>query len=889
MRIILLTVFALTFLLVRAEDPVFIWVEGENTSPGTQVVRHPWWYDQVEKRELSGNDFISHWSNEHPGIATYLFQADEPGSYRLWLRANPTQSRLRISLNNGAEREVDTSTSREQINIAKDDKPDLRFIGWIDAGEVTLRPGPNRLSIRFTSDNNHHGMLDAFTLVKGPFTPFGTAKPNEAARRMETADGRNWKPWNPGRDPHRDSPIDLRRLNEQEAGAQGWVTVQDGQFTLGSGQSVRFWAVNGPHKNLRGEDLQHALRDLAKRGVNLVRIHGAIFDKNTGRLREDDVARIREVVRRAKAEGIYTHLSIYFPLWFDPQAGLEFLEGYDGASKPFASLFFNPAFESHYQEWWRLLLTSSEGGGETLLREPALFGVELVNEDSFFFWTFTDNNLPEPQLVLLESLFHDWVVDRYGSVEEAYTAWNGQRMRKDTPDGGRLDFRSLYNMFSDRTPRDQDTARFLAETQRDFYQRQVAFLKGLGFKGLITASNWHTANDRIFKPLELWSYLPGDFIDRHGYFGTFKKGTNVSWSIRAGHTYADRSAFRFESREPGGPRDFSHPVADVKVNGMPSMISETTWTRPNRYRTEAPLFYAAYASLQDSDSIVHFAHDGAGWNVKPQYWMQPWTLMSPSQMGQFPATALIYRRGDIAPGERMATVGLSLREIFSLQGTPLVQEGNLDELRLVDVTQTGPVKEGNVIDPRIHFIGRTELRFGENPPETVVASLAPYLDEDRQLLKASNNQIQLDYGKGVLKVRAPLTQALAGNLNAAGPTDLGVLSVDSPLDLGHIILVSLDGAPLSTSGSMLLQVMTEERNTDWKQRNQIDTGTYLVRNIGRDPWRYKAPEGDVRLTRDDAGELTVTPLDLNGYPREAMGNADNMSLRDDTVYYWIHR
>jgi len=88
---------------------------------------------------------------------------------------------------------------------------------------------------------------------------------------------------------------------------------------------------------------------------------------------------------------------------------------------------------------------------------------------------------------------------------------------------------------------------------------------------------------------------------------------------------------------------------------------------------------------------------------------------------------------------------------------------------------------------------------------------------------------------------------------------------------------------------MLLQVMTEERNTDWKQRNQIDTGTYLVRNIGRDPWRYKAPEGDVRLTRDDAGELTVTPLDLNGYPREAMGNADNMSLRDDTVYYWIHR
>ena len=82
------------------------------------------------------------------------------------------------------------------------------------------------------------------------------------------------------------------------------------------------------------------------------------------------------------------------------------------------------------------------------------------------------------------------------------------------------------------------------------------------------------------------------------------------------------------------------------------MISETTWNRPNRYRSEAPLFYAAYGALQDSDAIVHFALDSADWSVKPGFFMQPWTLMSPAMMGQFPAAALIYRKGLVEPGRQ---------------------------------------------------------------------------------------------------------------------------------------------------------------------------------------------------------------------------------------------
>ena len=42
---------------------------------------------------------------------------------------------------------------------------------------------------------------------------------------------------------------------------------------------MRFWAVNGPPSGLSQDDLRRCARRLAKYGVNLVRMHGAMFDK----------------------------------------------------------------------------------------------------------------------------------------------------------------------------------------------------------------------------------------------------------------------------------------------------------------------------------------------------------------------------------------------------------------------------------------------------------------------------------------------------------------------------------------------------------------------------------------------------------------------------------
>src|SRR6185436_17741860 len=146
--------------------------------------------------------------------------------------------------------------------------------------------------------------------------------------------------------------------------------------------------------------------------------------------------------------------------------------------------------------------------------------------------------------------------------DNALKEWDNLKVARDNPDKGRVGFRPLFNLDNERSLRDRDTARFLLESQRGFYEETTQFLRGLGFKGLITCSNWVTANPQFLGPLEKFSYTVGDFIDRHGYFGCRHKGDNAEWSIRDGHTYADRSALRFDPEEPGKPKQFTHPVMD---------------------------------------------------------------------------------------------------------------------------------------------------------------------------------------------------------------------------------------------------------------------------------------------------------------------------------------
>jgi hypothetical protein len=732
--------------------------------------------------------------------------------------------------------------------------------------------------------------LLVFVLLQSVEAASPAADGGKGAAMNPVVASKGWFAFAPKADPFAESPMDLRFLNEKFAGEHGWIAAKEGRFIHSAdAQPVRFWAVNGPGREDKDRAaLRRTARLLAKYGVNLLRRHGAIFDKE-GELDPAAVKRTIATVEEMKAEGIYSHLSIYFPLWFTPRADHPWLEGYDGQKHPFAALMFNPAFQEKYRAWWKALLTTpSEATGKTLAEDPALFGLELQNEDSFFFWTFDARNIPDPQLRLLEKQFGAWLVSKHRSLDATFARWKGQKAPRDLPAEGRIALRPLWNIFNEKTARDQDTAEFLLEVQTKFYRETVAFLRQLGFKGLITPSNWATASPEVFGPLEKLSYTTGDFIDRHGYFECNHKGENAAWSVRNGHTYSDRSALRFEASDPAKPRQFVHPVMDPHYDGKPSMISETTFCRPNRYRSEAPLYFAAYGALQDSDCIVHFAFDSNRWAVKPGFWMQQWTLMTPAMLGQFPAAALIYRRGLIAPGAVLAEVKLHKTDLLKLKGTPLPQDAALDELRLADVPKGREVKPGQRIDPLIHYAGKVNVSFVTNPPSTQVSDLAPFVDRARQRIASSTGELELNYDKGLLTINAARAQGMSGALKSAGATDLKDLDIISDLELGHMIAVALDDQPLARSSRILLQVMSEEQETG-RQTEPVSATVKRIVNLGTDPWQVKALNGTVRFKRDDAAQLKVTALDFNGYPAGSAGTGQEIKLQPATIYYLIAR
>lgn len=77
-------------------------------------------------------------------------------------------------------------------------------------------------------------------------------------------------------------------------------------------------------------------------------------------------------------------------------------------------------------------------------------------------------------------------------------------------------------------------------------------------------------------------------------------------------------------------------------------------------------------------------------------------------------------------------------------------------------------------------------------------------------------------------------------------TELKDLVITSDLDLGHIIVVSLDDQPLATSGRILLQVMSEKQASGFATEPVSPTVKRIAR-IGHDPWQVKDLSGSVRL------------------------------------------
>lgn len=759
-----------------------------------------------------------------------------------------------------------------------DQSPIRQFVeaNWVALGQVKLTAGTHRLRIEVLQ-NEGAVCFDAFLLTTSYLTPRGKLKPNE--KYNLAMDG--WFAFEPDPDTFRPSPIDLRALNEKFAGENGWIAVKNGQFVHSkTGKPVRFWGVNAGPDIIRMDrsSVDYLARMLAKYGVNMVRLHGGIWDADYTRADREYLDKYFYFISAMKRQGIYCTLSIYFPLWlrFAKEDGY----GDYNYQHPFAMPFFNQRFQQIYRGWWRELMTTpTPYTGLALKDDPAVAMVELVNEDSYFFWTFTPyQNVPAQQMEILEKAFGDWLKQKYGSLGTAFATWGGQRIRGDDEEGGRAGFVGLWEMFNQRNKRAQDTAEFLAKHQRAFFTQMRDYLKrDLGYKGLVQASNWITASAEILGPLDKWSNAACDYMDRHGYFGGPHEGERAGWSISVGDRYDDACALMEVAKG-------SLPLMDVLYNGLPSIISEVNWTPPNRYRADLPFLFATYGVLQGTDGVYFFALNGPTW----QQVLSKFSIQTPVVFGQFPASALIFRHGLVQEARPVVVANLKLSDLFALKGAPVSQPMNLDELRVKDIPagQTATVQQLNAIDPLAHLVGKVMINFVEQDTSSQIADLSRYIDRTNGRVRSISGELHWDYNKGIVTVNAPKAQGACGFLKQAGTLRLSEMTVNADMEYGSILLVPLDGQALRTSRKMLLQVTSEDTNYGW---NAPGSGKREIKSLGTAPINVRRFGGTVTFTRPDARQMKVTLLDWNGYPTGKVITRGTVTLQPTVMYYLIER
>lgn len=853
-------------------------VEGED-AVRAEVARHPWWYDQVVTNELSGGAWISHFSGERTGEVTYCVQVATAGTYRLWVRGNPTGV-LAWRWEQEEWREVDWTTAIDRRNIAADGKIDLRFLAWVGAGSLELTAGTYTLTFRLYGTPQPHGGIDQFVLARDVFVPHGAVRGGSERGVVRVFGSEDSWAFDPAEDEFATNAVfDLRGLNEAYAGQHGFIRLSaDGMgFVRGDGAPIRFWSAVDDAWRGKPEEMEQHCRFIAKRGVNMVRIHAQICDTREGaavtNVDERALDGIFRFVAACKTNGIYLTIS---PYWAHARAPRSWgIRGYE-RKQPWGVLFFNPRLQAGYKAWVRELYTRTNPyTGVALKDEPAVAIIQVKNEDSLLFWTA--GQIAEPQLRLLRRRYARWLLERYGSWKRLEAEWGGLGERGDAPARGEIGLLHIWELTgaapaagTGRARRRADQTEFLAHVQRAFFADMVRYYRELGCKQLINAMNWKSADPVVLDDVERWTYTAADVIAVNRYTGAIHIGENNGYRVDPGHYYQNRSVLKYPT---------TLPTALKQVVGHPFIVTESTWVFPEAYQAEAPMVIAAHMSLAGVDSLYWFALGEFSWlrdprrlfwPVRTSYALVKWSCAVPSILGMFPANALAFRRGDIAAAAQPVVYEeRSLESLWQRRAPLIAEEAKFDPNRDVGAFATAVTNELGV-DPLAFWVGPVHVCYGGHESNSFVApAVGACIDRAAQRVRSVTGEIELDYAKGILRVSTPQYQGVAGFLlEGGGRFELGDVVIETSNEYAAIALVTLDDAPIRSSQRILVQVGTEVRPGGWTTEEKevtVDGQVLVMEEIldtGAPPWRVRNTR--VRLTVKNPNLSTATLLDVNG-------------------------
>ena len=357
-------------------------------------------------------------------------------------------------------------------------------------------------------------------------------------------------------------------------------------------------------------------------------------------------------------------------------------------------------------------------------------------------------------------------------------------------------------------------------------------------------------------------------IGLNRYYGGKHEGEASNWAILDGQHFTDPSVL-FNPR--------SLPTNLKQVAGHPMIISESSWVPPVSYQSEGPFLVSLFQSLTGVDGFYWFT------SSEPQ-WRQPssanrfrpslgkWVIDTPEILGNFPAAALMYRKGYIQQGTPVIQEHRRLDEIWQRRSPLIAEEPTFDPNR--DRVFAQPRANSSApINPLAFLVGPVEVSYApttdQGTDQSKITDISPYIDESQQHIRSNTGEIEWAYGQGICTLNAPKVQGVTGFLKAYGQLELNEISIDSQNTYATVIVISMDDEAIATSKKLLVQVGTRTRSTGWEQRAiswPDEDGTthdgFEILNYGEAPWRVE--NTDVTLAIQNPNLTTALLLDMNG-------------------------
>ena len=708
-----------------------------------------------------------------------------------------------------------------------------------------------------------------------------------------TPEPTGWAFHYPGDDFTNEALLDLRYLNESYAGEHGFIQLsEDGRsFVRGDGEPIRFWPVNGGKATARMNDQELAwhARYLAKIGVNMNRWHGSINPAGKGRdIFELDTAEVHNIwrfVAAMKKEGIYSTISPFWAHnghmggWVPEEWGIE---GYSGNDPLWEVMYFNERLKKAYKTWVKYLYTKTNPyTGIALKDDPAVALIQIKNEDGVFWWTM---QMVKPELKqAVSEQFGSWLMEKYGSISAALSAWENVHLPEDNPLQGRMDLYTIYEMTlpqeGGKARRLADQTQFYASVQYDFYREIRDYYRNeLGCRQLINPNNWKTASSARLNDAERWTYTACEVPALNRYYAPGHAGEHSGWRIDPGHHYTGESSLF-------NPTDI--PVAVKQIAGKPMLITESGWNLPQLYQSEAPALVSAYQSLTGHDAFYWFSVSSKAFMEFPyfeftrdsagRYAMNRWTCSTPGGNAQYPAYALMFRNGYIREGETVVHEERTLEEIWNRE-FPLIAEDmgfdpNRDRVDAAGVNSGRPDVDGTTLSPLTFLTGPVEATYGGDPSRNFVhPALDSLIDPEEGTVTSITGELSLNFREGVFTFDSPRAAGVSGFWSDRPVVELSDVTIRSANQYVTVGVISMDGVPLVSSEKILVQTGTTYRPAGWSEEEtdfELDGDTvrgFRITDTGRMPWIAEPTRVTIEINNPEIREAWL--LDLAGYPVE---------------------